>query len=261
MNYTCITLDQRGDGVAVLTIDRPKALNALNSTTIAEIREAALKLAEDPGVRVLLVTGGGEKAFVAGADIREMHSLGAMEAKAFAARFQEALSALESLRVPVIAVVNGYCLGGGLELALACDWIVASEDAVLGLPEVGLGVIPGGGGTQRLARLVGRARAMDLLATGRQVKAQAALDMGLVNTVHPKGELMEEAMRVAEKIASNGPLAVKLVKEAVHRGLNLDLDSGCAMESQIFGLCFSTSDQKEGMGAFIEKRPPRYEGR
>lgn len=261
MAYECVRLEQRAMGVYILTVDRPKVLNALNSATVAKIEAAAAEVCEARDARTLLVTGAGDRAFVAGADVREMQALDPLEAEAFSARIHRALRALERIPVPVVAVVNGYCLGGGFELALACDWIVASETAVFGLPEVGLGVIPGAGGTQRLARIVGRARALELVTTGRQVGAAEAREIGLAAHVYPRETLLEEALRTAEAIASKGPLAVRMAKKAVHRGLDLDLDNACAFESQLFGLCFATEDQREGMGAFVEKRTPNFQAR
>jgi enoyl-CoA hydratase len=260
MAYTCVRLEQKGAGIYLLTIDRPKVLNALSAATVAELESAAGEVCQTPDARVLLVTGAGDKAFVAGADIHEMRALGPLEARGFSTRFHRALRTLERSPIPVIAVVNGYCLGGGFELALACDWIVAGENAVFGLPEVGLGVIPGAGGTQRLARIVGRARAIELIATGRQASADEAREIGIAVRVYPRETLLEEALRSAREIASKGPLAVRWAKEAVHRGLDLDLDNACLLETQLFGLCFASQDQKEGMTAFAEKRAPMYRG-
>lgn len=261
MAYECLRVEQREGGVYLVTVDRPKALNALNSATVAELEAAAGEVAQAGDARALLITGAGDRAFVAGADVKEMQALGPLAAEAFSARVHQALRAIERVPVPVIAVVNGFCLGGGCELALACDWIVASDNAVFGLPEVGLGVIPGAGGTQRLARIVGRSRAVELITTGRQLSAAEAHAMGLVSHVYSKESLLEEALRAAEAVASKGPLAVRLAKKAVHRGLDLDLESGCAFESQLFGLVFATEDQKEGMGAFVEKRKPNFQAR
>ncbi|MBE0617834.1 MAG: enoyl-CoA hydratase/isomerase family protein, partial [Proteobacteria bacterium] len=178
-----------------------------------------------------------------------------------AAHALRTLRRLETLPVPTLAAVRGYCLGGGCELAMSCDWIVAGDDAVFGLPEVGLGVIPGAGGTQRLSRLVGRARAMEWITTGRNVKAEEALRVGLVNHVFPASQVLEEALAAARTVAAKGPVAVRLAKEAVQRGQDLDLENACAMENQLFGLCFATADQREGMTAFVEKRAPGFQGR
>jgi enoyl-CoA hydratase len=261
MVYENILLEKPEDGIYQLTVNRPKALNALNGQTLDEIGAAGGEVARDPAARVLLVTGAGDKAFVAGADIAAMQPLTAVEGKTFSERGLRAFRSLETLPVITIAVVNGYCLGGGCELAMSCDWILASEKAVFGQPEVSLGVTPGFGGTQRLTRLLGKARALELVTTARQVKADEALALGLVNHVYPAESLREEALAMARTIASKGPVAVRLAKEAVQRGQDLDLENACALESDHFGLCFSTADQKEGMGAFLEKRKPQFQGR
>jgi len=261
MSYENILLERPEAGIAVLTVNRPQALNALNSKTLEEIGAAAAEVAEDSSLRVLLVTGAGDKAFVAGADISQMQSFTAMEGKDFSLKGMRAFRSLETLPIPVIAVVNGYCLGGGCELAMSCDWILASEKAVLGQPEVGLGVTPGFGGTQRLTRLVGRAMALELVTTARQVRAEEARQIGLVNHVYPADALMEEAMKMARSIVSKGPVSVRLAKEGVQRGQDMDLDNACILESELFGLCFSTGDQKEGMAAFLQKRKAEFRGR
>lgn len=261
MAYQNILLEQPEPGIYLLTVNRPAALNALNAQTLDEIAAAAAEVGSDPAARVLLVTGSGEKSFVAGADIREMQALTALEAKTFAQKGLRAFRSLETLPIPTIAVVNGYCLGGGCELAMSCDWIVAGERAVFGQPEVGLGVTPGFGGTQRLTRLVGRAMALELLTTARQVRAEDARQIGLANHVFSSEILMEEALKMARSIASKGPVAVRLSKEGVQRGQDLDLDNACLLESELFGLCFSTADQKEGMSAFLEKRKAAFRGR
>lgn len=260
MAYENVQVQEVETGIHVLTVNRPKALNALNAETVAEIEAAARQLGADEGARVLIVRGAGEKAFVAGADIREILTLGTLTAKDWSAKIVQTFRALEELPIPVIAAVRGYCLGGGCELALSCDWIIAGDDAVFGLPEVGLGVIPGAGGTQRLPRIVGRARALELITTGRNVKAGEAKEMGLVNSVIPSGDVMEEALNVARAIASKGPVAVRLAKESVQRGQDLDLVNACTLENEVFSLCFSTTDQKEGMTAFVEKRKPTFRG-
>lgn len=260
MTYENILLEQPEPGIHVLTVNRPKALNALNSKTLEEIHRATGHLGADPGARVLLVTGAGEKAFVAGADISEMRDMGGVEGKLFSERGLRAFRSLELLPFPTIAVVNGYCLGGGCELAMSCDWILAAEKAVFGQPEVNLGVTPGFGGTQRLTRLVGRARALELIVTGRNVKADEARELGLANHVFPGEKLMDEALAMARTVAAKGPVAVRLAKEAVQRGQDVDLDTATVLESEIFGLCFSTADQKEGMAAFLEKRKASFQG-
>jgi enoyl-CoA hydratase len=260
MSYENILLEQPEPGIYLLTVNRPKVLNALNNQVIDEMHAAIGAVAKDAGARVLLVTGAGDKAFVAGGDIAEMSGLTSLEAKAFSAKGLRVLRDFEMLGVPVIAVVDGYCLGGGNELAMACDWIMASEKSVFGQPEVNLGVTPGFGGTQRLTRFVGPARAMELCTSARNVKADEALALGLVNHVYPSETLMEEAMKLARTIAGKGPVAVRLAKEAVQRGQHMDLDSAALLENEVFAICFATTDQKEGMGAFVEKRKANFTG-
>lgn len=260
MSYENILLETVEEGVYCLTINRPRALNALNPETLEEIGQGVSDLKARRDARVLLVTGAGDKAFVAGADISRMQGLGALEGKAFSELGLRVCRSLELLPIPTIAVVNGYALGGGTELAMSCDWIVASERAVFGQPEVNLGVTPGFGGTQRLTRLVGRAMAMELVTTGRQVNAEEAVRIGLANRTVAPENLMEEALESARMIASRGPVAVRLAKEAVQRGQDMELDAALVLESEIFGLCFATEDQKEGMAAFLEKRPPQFKG-
>ena len=261
MTLQNILLEQLEAGIWLLTVNRPKALNALNAATLDEIAAAVAKVAADDGARVLLVTGAGEKAFVAGADISEMRDATIEQAREFSEKGMCVMHAIEALPVPVIALVNGYCLGGGCELALACDWILASDTAVFGQPEVNLGIPPGFGGTQRLPRKLGPARALELLTTGRQVKADEALRIGLANHVYPAAELRAKGLELARTIASKGPAAVRLVKQAVQRGGNLDLYSACALETDLFARAFATQDQKEGMRAFLEKRPAQFAGK
>lgn len=260
MAYENIVLEQPEAGLFVLTINRPKSLNALDRPTLEEIGAAAAEVGNSADARVLVVTGSGTKAFVAGADIARMSQMDALEAKDFSALGLRTCRSLEELQVPTIAAVNGYALGGGCELAMSCDWIFASDRAVFGQPEVTLGVTPGFGGTQRLTRLVGRAMAMELVTTGRQMTADEALRVGLVNRVVPADSLMETVLESARLVAARGPVAVRLAKEAVQRGQDVDLDSACLLESEVFALCFATADQKEGMGAFLEKRKPRFQG-
>jgi enoyl-CoA hydratase len=258
VTYDNLLLDQPEPGIYLLTVNRPRALNALNAATLSDITAAIEQVGADDRCRVLLITGAGEKAFIAGADIAEMQAYTPLEARTFSARGMAVMHALESLPVPVIALVNGYALGGGCELAMSCDWVVAAQTAVFGQPEVKLGIPPGFGGTQRLTRLVGRAMALELLTTGRQLRADEALAIGLVNHVYPAAELIERGMEMARAIAANGPLAVRLAKQSVHRGLDVDLASGCVFETQSFALAFSTSEQKEGMSAFLAKRSPSF---
>jgi enoyl-CoA hydratase len=261
MSYQNLLLEQAEPGIYVLTVNRTQALNALNAATLGELAQAVAQVAADAGARVLLVTGAGDKAFVAGADISEMQQLTVDQARAFSEQGMRVMHALEALPVPVIALVQGYALGGGCELALACDWIIASERAVFGQPEVNLGIPPGFGGTQRLARLVGRARALELVTTARQVKAEEALAIGLVTQVVPAAELRDRGLAVARTIAAKGPIAVQLTKQAVRRGQDLDLGSACAYETTAFAQAFATTDQQEGMRAFLEKRTPKFSGR
>jgi enoyl-CoA hydratase len=260
MTFRNLLLEQPEPGIYLLTVNRPQALNALNAATLDELAAAIAQLASDAAARALLVTGAGEKAFVAGADIAEMRSFSAEQARAFSAAGMRVMHALEALPVPVIALVNGYALGGGCELAMACDWIIAADRAVFGQPEVNLGIPPGFGGTQRLMRLVGRARALELVVTARQVKAEEALAIGLVTRIVPLAELREAGLAVARVIAAKAPVAVQLAKQAVQRGQDLDLANACIHETSLFALAFATADQKEGMSAFVEKRAARFRG-
>jgi enoyl-CoA hydratase len=261
MGFETIQLEQR-DGIAQLTINRPKALNALNGQVLEEL-ESALTQLDAPGAaaRALIVTGAGEKAFVAGADLAAMVKMAPAEARAFGALGHKVMAHLEGLSIPTIAAVNGFALGGGLELALACDFIYASDKAVLGLPEVGLGIIPGFGGTQRLPRVVGRARAKHLIFTGERLDAQKAKEIGLVLEVVPGDKLIETVQAVAAKIAKNGPLAVAQAKRVVELGEDVELARANALERQAFEHLFGTADQREGMGAFLEKRAPTFQGK
>jgi len=245
-------------GLVRLTINRPKALNALNSAVLTELERVLSELEARDDLRGVLITGAGEKSFVAGADIAEMHEKTPEGARAFASQALRTIKRLETLPVPVVALVNGFCLGGGCELALACDWAVASDNAVFGQPEVLLGVIPGFGGTQRLPRRVGPAMALDLVTTGRKIDAAEALRIGLVNRVMPQAELEAYAEELAKQLKGNGPEAVRNAKQAVHDGMDQDLDSALALETSLFALGFAGSEQKEGMGAFLEKRKPNF---
>jgi enoyl-CoA hydratase len=258
MAYENIRLEQEG-AVATLFIDRPKALNALNSKTLQELEAALKSLGQD--VRVLIVTGGGEKAFVAGADIAEMAALSETQAQEFGALGHRVMALLEELPIPTIAAVNGFALGGGCELALACDLIYASEKAKLGLPEVGLGVIPGFGGTQRLTRAVGRARAKELIFTGERIDAARAKEIGLVLEVLPAEGLLAHCREVAAKMLKNGPLAIAKAKRVIEAGADQDLRVANDMERKTFGELFGSADQREGMKAFLEKRPPAFTGK
>ena len=239
--------------VGILTVSRPAALNALNDQVIRELSEA-LDLVDPDVVRCLIVRGEGEKAFVAGADIGQMSGLSKAEGRAFGKLGNDVFRKLETLPAPTIAAVCGFALGGGCELAMSCDIRLASETAVFGQPEVGLGITPGFGGTQRMARLIGMGRAKELLYTARKVKAPEALAIGLVQGVYPVETLMDEAMKMASRIAANAPIAVRAVKKAVNEGLQVNMDRAVEIEEELFGSCFETADQKNAMGAFLEKR-------
>ncbi|MBN8468181.1 enoyl-CoA hydratase/isomerase family protein [Corallococcus exiguus] len=258
MDYQNIKFEKDG-ALAILTVDRPKALNALNSATFHEMEHALNSLKED--TRALIVTGGGDKAFVAGADIAEMSTISAAQAREFSALGHRVFEHLENLPIPTIAAVNGFALGGGLELALGCDLIYASEKAKLGVPEVTLGVIPGFGGTQRLTRLLGRARAKEMLFTADRLDAAKAKEIGLVLDVLPADKLMEHVKAVAAKILKNGPLAVAQAKRVVEYGADQDLRAANELERQGFAVLFGSEDQREGMAAFLAKRPANFQGK
>lgn len=238
--------------VAVLTINRPKALNALNSAVLDELNEA-LDAVDLDEVRALILTGAGEKSFVAGADIGEMSSLTKAEGEAFGKKGNDVFRKLETLPIPVIAAVNGFALGGGCEISLACDIRICSENAVFGQPEVGLGITPGFGGTQRLARTIGVGMAKQLIYTARNIKAPEALRIGLVNAVYPAEELMDAAKKMASIIAANAPIAVRNCKKAINDGLQTDIESGIEIEEKLFGDCFETEDQRYGMAFFLDR--------
>jgi enoyl-CoA hydratase len=252
---------ERDGAVAVVTIDRRQVLNALDRATIDHLRRVTLDLRRDEGVRCVIVTGAGEKAFVAGADIQELETLSPTEAEAYALAGQHVFDLVEHLGKPVVAAVNGFALGGGCELAMACTLRVAAETARFGQPEVKLGVTPGFGGTQRLPRLVGKGRALDLLLTGRLVDAQEALAIGLVNRVVPPADLMPKSRELAVALASLAPVAMRSIIEAVHRGTEMAFHEAAYLEAALFGLCFSTADMREGTRAFLEKRPATFIGK
>ncbi len=260
MGYETLIVEKR-DGIAIVTINRPKVLNALNATVIEELGRCFSELKDDPEVGAVILTGAGEKAFVAGADISGLVELDPLEGKMFAEKGQAVFNLIENLGKPVIAAINGYALGGGCELAMACTIRIASEKAKLGQPEVNLGIIPGYGGTQRLPRLVGKGIAMELILTGRMVDAQEAYQIGLVNKVVPPEKLMDEAVEMAKTILSKGPLAVKFAMEAVNRGLEVNLEEGLKIEADLFGMCCATEDKVEGTKAFLEKRKPNFKGK
>ena len=256
MDYVKVELGE----VAVLTIDRQDKLNALDPTVVEQIGQSLLEL-EAEGPRAIIVTGAGEKSFVAGADIGVMSTMSPVEAKRFAEISNAAMALLDRSPIPTIAAVNGFALGGGCEVALACDLRIAAENALFGFPEVSLGILPGMGGTQRLPRLLGPALAKELIFTGRRLDAREALSMGLVNRVVPRGEALNTAREIASRIAANGPIAVRYAKAAANRALDVDLISGLEYETDQFALLFSTEDAREGMAAFIERRKPRFQGR
>lgn len=260
MDYRNLTLEI-SDGIALLTINRPQVLNALSVETVGELGAAVAALAGDDTVKGVIVTGAGEKAFVAGADITELHPLDRAGAVAYAQRGQAVLNAIEQMGKPVIAAVNGFALGGGCELAMACHIRIAAENAKFGQPEVKLGAIPGYGGTQRLARLVGKGRALELCLSAAAIGAEEALRIGLVNRVVPREKLMEEARTMMAAILAMGPRAVALCIRAINDGLETTLAGGLAREAELFGEAAASSDWKEGTKAFMEKRPARFTGK
>lgn len=240
--------------IAIALIDRPKALNALNSEVLEDLNTLVDTVLADEEIRVLVLSGSGEKAFVAGADIGEMSELTKAEGEAFGKKGNDVFRRIETLPIPVIAAVNGYALGGGCELSMACDIRICADTAVFGQPETGLGITPGFGGTQRLSRLVGPGMAKQLIYSAKNIKADEALRIGLVNAVYPQDELMPAAEKLAETIARNAPIAVRACKRAINEGLELPMDEAVQIEEELFGSCFETADQKEGMAAFLEKR-------
>ena len=246
-----ITYEQEGQ-VGIVTINRPKALNALNSQVLEEI-EAAFKAIDLDAVRAVILTGAGEKSFVAGADIGEMSTLTKAEGEAFGKKGNDVFRMIETFPIPVIAAVNGFALGGGCEISMSCDIRIGSENAVFGQPEVGLGITPGFGGTQRLARLVGPGMAKQMIYTARNIKADEAYRIGLVNAVYPQEELMAAAKKMAAGIAKNAPIAVRACKKAINDGLEADMDDAIVIEEKLFGSCFETEDQKYGMAFFLDK--------
>jgi len=246
-----ITYEQEGF-VGVITINRPKALNALNSQVLKELDEA-FSAVDLETTRCLILTGAGEKSFVAGADIGEMSTLTKAEGEAFGKAGNDVFRKIETFPIPVIAAVNGFALGGGCEIAMSCDIRICSDNAVFGQPEVGLGITPGFGGTQRLARLVGAGKAKEMIYTAFNIKADEAYRIGLVNAVYPQAELIEAAKKMAAKISKNAPIAVRACKKAINDGLDADMDQAIVIEEKLFGSCFETEDQKDGMTAFLNK--------
>lgn len=254
-------LFEKREGIGYVTINRPDKLNALNDRVMRELRQVFTRIADDDEVKVVILTGAGEKAFVAGADIHELSVQTPVEGKSRSQYGQDVLNLIERLGKPVIAAINGYALGGGCELAMACTLRIASENAKLGQPEVKLGIIPGYGGTQRLPRLVGKGRAMELILTGEMISAEEAHRIGLVNHVTSPEELMPTAERIARQIMANAPLAVRFAMEAVHHGMEMPQDEAMPYEATLFGLCCTTEDMREGMRAFLEKRKARFQGK
>ncbi len=260
MTFDNLLID-RDAFVATITINRPKVLNALNAQTLDELRRAILTLKEDDGVRVVILTGAGEKAFVAGADINELAVQSPTSGRDHAMRGQHVLDVIEHMGKPVIAAINGYALGGGCELAMACTLRLAADTAKLGQPEINLGLIPGYAGTQRLARLVGKGRALELLLTGDQVTAAEAHRLGLVNRVVPAADLMTETRKLAAALAAKAPVAIRYILDAVHTGVEVPFAQAQVFEATLFGLVASTEDMREGTKAFLEKRQPQFKGR
>ena len=260
MTYSSILLEKK-NSIAYVTVNRPKVLNALNMATMEELRAAFHYIKNDEAIRVVILTGSGEKAFVAGADIGELAQQDAVSAKTYAHRGQNVLNLIENLGKPVIACINGFALGGGCELALACTMRIASDNAKLGQPEVKLGIIPGYGGSQRLPRLVGKGIAMQMVLAGEVITAQEAHRIGLVNEVTAAADLIPRAEAIAAKIIANAPLAVQYALEAVNKGMEMTLAEGLFLEAALFAVCCATEDKKEGTAAFLEKRPAQFKGR
>ncbi len=260
MEFKNITLVKE-DHIAILTINRPKALNALNKDTLLEIKAAVEDIRDDDNTYVLIITGAGDKAFVAGADITFMLEMEALAGREFGILGQQVFRLIESIEKPIIAAINGFALGGGCELAMACDFRISSEKGKFGQPEVGLAVTPGFGGTQRLPRIVGEGMAKQLLYTADVIDANEALRIGLVNHVVPADTLMDYVKKLAQKIASRGQVSVRFCKVAVNEGMQTDIDRAMTVEADLFGLCFATADQKEVMKAFVEKRKAQFQGK
>ena len=257
--YNNLVLEDH-DVVRVLYINRPKVLNALNLEVLAEIKSAVTEFADSENVSVLVITGSGDKAFIAGADIEAQYPLNPEEGRQWSLLGHEVCRLIETVEKPVIAAVNGYALGGGCELAMACDIRLASERAQFGQPEVSLGITPGYGGTLRLPRLVGEGKAKELIFAGKKIKAEEAWRIGLVDEVYPHETLIAEAVKMASQIANNAPVAVRYAKMQINQGLQTDINTAVTVEAGLFGLCFATKDQKEGMGAFLEKRKAVFTG-
>ncbi len=259
MSFENIILEVKSP-VATIFFNRPKALNALNNALFDDLDMALDQIRDNTDIRVLILTGSGDKAFVAGADIAELVKMNPLEGKSFSRKGQKVFTKIENLPIPAIAAVNGFALGGGLEAALGCDFIYASDKALFGLPEISLGLIPGFGGTQRLARRIGVNRAKELIFTGKNIKAQEAFEYGIVNKVIEHDKLMDEVLKTANLIASKGRVALRSAKEVIQNGLNTDIETGCRIENDVFGLNMSSVDAKEGTHAFLEKRKPVFKG-
>ncbi len=259
MNYSNIIFNVEGD-IATITFNRPKALNALNQELLHELADAIEEIKKNEDIQVVILTGQGDKSFVAGADITEIAKLSPLQAKKFAELGHRIIGSLETLPTPVIAAVNGFALGGGTEIALACDFIYASEDAKFGLPEITLGLIPGFGGTQRLPRLIGKNMAKELIFTGKMLSSEQALQAGIVNKVVAKDELMEKVLKTGKAIAKKGKASIRAAKQTINSGAEVDLATGCKLEIDAFSLCLSSEDAREGTSAFLEKRKPEFKG-
>jgi len=259
MEYNNIVVQVK-EGIATITFNRPEVLNALNSDLLKEFSHALDEITADEDVRGLILTGAGEKSFIAGADIREFPTFNALKAKSFSEMGHSLMNKLQELPIPVIAAVNGFALGGGCEIAMACDFIYASENAMFGLPEITLGIIPGFGGTQRLSRLIGMSMAKEMIFTGKMISADVAKGIGMVNKVCPLEKLMDEVITTTKTIASKGKVSVRAAKQAINNGVNIDLSTGCRIEIDAFALCFTSLDAKEGALAFLEKRKADFKG-
>jgi len=260
MEYKTIIF-QVEEPLAMLTFNRPKALNAISTELLNEFSNILDEISANEAIRVLILTGSGEKAFVAGADITELAKLNALQAKNFSTEGHRTIGKLQNLPIPVIAAVNGYALGGGAEIALASDFIYASENAVFGLPEITLGIIPGFGGTQRLTRLLGLNRAKEMIFTGKMIKSDEAQTIGMVNKVCAPDKLWEEVVKTAKIIAGKGAVSLRAAKQVINNGVNVDITRGCQMETDAFALCMASEDASEGTNAFLEKRAPEFKGR
>ena len=259
MEYNNIVV-QIKEGIATITFNRPEVLNALSAEALKEFSHALDKINADEDIRALILTGAGEKSFIAGADIKQFLTFNTLKAKSFSEMGHSLMNKLQELPIPVIAAVNGFALGGGCEVALACDFIYASENAMFGLPEITLGIIPGFGGTQRLSRLIGMSMAKEMIFTGKMIPAAEAKDIGLANRVCSQEKLMDEAVKTAKTIASRGKVSVRAAKQAINNGMNVNLATGCSIEIDAFALCFTSPDAKEGTSAFLEKRKPDFKG-